>query len=85
MHHVRKHSVRIHCCGDSQLLILQITVVQMPTYNESQPLNMHLKDHKDNNSSKAICYVYVYIKKVSSAEAQSLINELQLLCTGDIF
>lgn len=81
IHHSRmKHSLRIHC-DDSHLLLSEKTVVQMPTYNESQLLNIHLRIPKDKaNSSKTICYVYDYIKKVSSAQTHSLINRLKQLC-----
>lgn len=55
--------------------------MQMPTYNESRMLNIHLRVPKDYaNSSKTICYVYDYIKKVSFALTQSLINAFKQLC-----
>lgn len=75
-----KHSLRIHCCDDSHLLLSEKAVVHMPTYNESQLLNIHLRIPKDKaNSSKTIYYVYDYVKKVSSAQTHSLINGLKQL------
>lgn len=55
--------------------------MEMPPYNESRMLNIHLRVPTDYaNSSETICYVYDCIKKASFAQTCSLTNGLKQLC-----